>query len=229
MTDQTVPELTGFQAAAAELHRIADAIGDLPCSRKKPYLSLAILPTAGDSSTDQKIADVDAVAMAVLGKPAETVENSPGNWFRLVREERGGIYIAVQGAIPSPHVNELEQLRARVAELEAARSAPVDQDAEDAAAFDRGFMAEHRRVAALLVDETLVHFLEPGVDGDDDDRMACGERFGDAVKTGAFTGVEADVTCPACRTSAQLDHTKACRDQDADRPCRLDCPARGAR
>jgi hypothetical protein len=43
---------------------------------------------------------------------------------------------------------ELAALRAKVAELEAARSAPLDQDAEDAAAFDRGFMAEHRRVAA---------------------------------------------------------------------------------
>jgi hypothetical protein len=103
----------------------------------------------------------------------------------------------------------------------------VDQDAEDAAAFDRGFMREHRRVAALLVDGALVHYPEPGVDGDDDDRMACGERFGDAVKTGGFTGVEADVTCPACRASAQLNHTRECRDQLEERPCRFDCKARG--
>jgi hypothetical protein len=115
VTDQTVPEPTGFAATAAELHRIAD----LPCSRKKPYLTLGILPTESDSSPEQKIAEVDAVAMAVLGKPAETVENSPGNWYRLVRGECSGIYVSVQASIPSPHVNELERLRARVAELEA--------------------------------------------------------------------------------------------------------------
>lgn len=47
-----------------------------------------------------------------------------------------------------------------------------------------------------------VHYLEPGSDGDDDDRMGCGQRFGDAVKTGSYTGVLAKVTCPGCRPVA---------------------------
>jgi hypothetical protein len=49
-----------------------------------------------------------------------------------------------------------------------------------------------------------VHYLEYGVDGDDDDRMACGQRFGDAVKKGQFSGDPDQVTCPACLPTAAL-------------------------
>lgn len=49
------------------------------------------------------------------------------------------------------------------------------------------------------------HYLEPGVDGDDDDLMACGLAFRDAVKDGEFSGRPEQVTCPACRSSALID------------------------
>ena len=53
-------------------------------------------------------------------------------------------------------------------------------------------------------DSRAVHYLEAGSDGDGDDRMACGLRFGDAVKTSAYTGVAAKVTCPKCRPVADV-------------------------
>lgn len=65
-----------------------------------------------------------------------------------------------------------------------------------------------RRIANLAIAMDVinhpVHFLEPGSDGNDDDQMACGMRFGTAVINGSYTGVSADVTCPGCRPTADV-------------------------
>jgi hypothetical protein len=50
-----------------------------------------------------------------------------------------------------------------------------------------------------------VHYLEPGADGEDTDRMACGVLFRDAVQNSAFATSPEQVTCPACRKSELLD------------------------
>lgn len=73
--------------------------------------------------------------------------------------------------------------------------------------IDSGAAARHAdRIAAqaVSVDPTPVHYLEADSDGDDDDRMACGQRVGDAVKTGSYTGVAAKVTCSGCRPVADV-------------------------
>lgn len=93
--DQTVPELTGYQATAAELRRIADAIEHLELSRGVPYVNVHFMPSAYDASTEQRIADVDAVASAVLGCAGEHQEFL-GGAYHLVRATRAGVNIAVQ-------------------------------------------------------------------------------------------------------------------------------------
>ncbi len=76
--------------------------------------------------------------------------------------------------------------------------------------------AEERiqRIANLATAMDLVnhpvHFLEPGSDGDDDDQMACGMRFGTAVINGSYTGRPVDVTCPGCRPVADVWADTSC-------------------
>ncbi|GEM_PF-4246509 len=122
MTQPTVPEPSGFRAVAAELYRIADSIRDLPSSREKQYVTIAFLPSPADATSDQKIADVDMLATAILDMPGKTIENSLGQWMHVARsgQSPAGVWITVQESVPSPHEMELERLRARVAELESA-------------------------------------------------------------------------------------------------------------
>lgn len=82
---------------------------------------------------------------------------------------------------------------------------PVEERIRRIANLDAAMQAinEERR-ARYEAAAGPVHFLEADSDGDDDDRMACGQRFGDAVKTGFYTGVAAKVTCPECRPVADV-------------------------
>jgi hypothetical protein len=119
--DKSVAELTGYQATAAELHRIADAIEPLQLNRERPYVILHFIPSAGDAPDEQKIADVDAVASAILGCAGQD-EKIGSSWYHLVRATRSGVNIEVQNSLsgrPDERDVELERLRARVAELEA--------------------------------------------------------------------------------------------------------------
>jgi hypothetical protein len=132
MTD-TVPELTGYQATAAELRRIADAIEKLPSPREQPYVTLSILPSRSGSPDEQKVADVDAVAWAVLDC-ASAPEQIGDDWFQLSRGNRAGVYFAVQAQLakkPDPRDVELARLRARVAELEAFDAHGFSREADD--------------------------------------------------------------------------------------------------
>lgn len=71
-----------------------------------------------------------------------------------------------------------------------------------------------------------LHYLEPGAgDGDLSDVLACGLTV--ATSGTGYVEDETRVTCQACRAAAQLDHSRPCREQAAEWPCRLfDCPAR---
>jgi hypothetical protein len=93
--DQTVPELTGYQATAAELRRIADAIEYLELNGEVPYVNVSFMPSAYDASPEQRVAEVDAVASAVLGCAGQRHEFH-GGAYHLVRATRAGVNITVQ-------------------------------------------------------------------------------------------------------------------------------------
>jgi hypothetical protein len=93
--DQTVPELTGYQRVAAELRRIADAIEHLHLNQDVPYVNVSFMPGPYDATPEQRIADVDAVASAVLGCAGHREEFLGGAYY-LVRATRAGVNISVQ-------------------------------------------------------------------------------------------------------------------------------------
>ena len=100
--NQSLTELTGYQAAAAELRRIADAIEHLTLDRDVPYINVSFLPSAWNATPEQRIADVDAVAFAVLGRVGQCETHKDGSQYHLVRETRAGVNIAVQERISPP-------------------------------------------------------------------------------------------------------------------------------
>jgi hypothetical protein len=91
---ETVPELTGYQATAAELRRIADAIEHLELNREVPWVTLSFLPSAAEAPPEQKIADVDTVASAVLGCTGQREVHNGGVWHG-VRATPNGVYINI--------------------------------------------------------------------------------------------------------------------------------------
>jgi hypothetical protein len=117
--DQTVPELTGYQATAADLRRIADGLDTLPPRVDSPYLSVSILPAI------KTVEEVDAIGNAIFGKTGETSRGSDGWRHQVQRTLHGGRgYVAVHALVSGPPDErdvELAQLRARVAELEGDR------------------------------------------------------------------------------------------------------------
>jgi len=100
--DQTVPELTGYRAVAAELRRVADAVEHLKLSREVPYVNVSFLPSAYKAPVEQRIADVDVVASAVLGRAGRREEHKDGAAYHLARETRFGVNITVQEQIREP-------------------------------------------------------------------------------------------------------------------------------
>jgi hypothetical protein len=114
-----VPELTGYQAAAADLRRIADALDSLPPRDESPYLSVSILPT------NKTVEEVDMIGNAIFGKTGETSRGSDGWRHQVQGTLYGGRgYVAVYALVSGPPDErdvELAQLRARVAELESDR------------------------------------------------------------------------------------------------------------
>lgn len=134
--DQTIAaELSGYQATAAELHRIADAIRDLPHHGDgPPYVTISFLPSALDATDEQKTADVDAVASAVLGCAGKPTKSGPNTWYHLVQASRAGVQISIQEPISSPPDErdaELALLRAKVASLESRDSHGFSREADD--------------------------------------------------------------------------------------------------
>jgi hypothetical protein len=216
MTQPNVPEPNGYEAVVAELRRIADALETVPPGFGPEYSSFSI--HAGRHGTAAAAVAVDAVAMAVLGKPGKTQRMSSGTYHHGADGPFTPINVKVFQQVPGPEASELELLRARVAELEAQRSfhqtAPDPTISPELGAF------------LGLASAAPAHFLEPGAgDGDLTDVLSCGLTVATSGDGGYVTD-EAKVTCLACRAAAQLDHSQACRDQLEERPCRFDCEAR---
>lgn len=115
MSDPTVPEPTGYRATSAELRRIADALDTLPAGDKPPYMLLDLIPAEKSDKA------VDAIALAVGGKPGKTERFADG-WKRglYVSARTGRGYTSIHATVPGPPDErdaELERLRAEVAEL----------------------------------------------------------------------------------------------------------------
>jgi hypothetical protein len=130
--DKTVPELTGYQAIAAELRRIADDVEGLVGEPAPRMFSLNIQPFNADGigantakGRPATVAAVDAVGMALLGKAGRTHRLSGGSFHHSVHGDRGPINFSIYQSVADPEVvdrdEEIALLRARVAELEAGR------------------------------------------------------------------------------------------------------------
>lgn len=89
-------------------------------------------------------------------------------------------------------------------------------------------LGEAERLRRIVNLAAAAEQLAPGVlhyDKCGEGVLACGLTV---VPAGSgYVIDETRVTCVPCRTAAQLDHSKECRDQLEERPCRFDCPARG--
>lgn len=130
--NETVPELTPWQEIAAELRCIADDAEKLADQPAPPHFELNIQPWSADNyegvtpkNRAATIAAVDAVAVALLAKPAGTHKLNDGSFFRKVNGRRGRVRFSIYQSIADPDLldkdEEIERLRARVAELEAGR------------------------------------------------------------------------------------------------------------
>ncbi len=180
MTKTNVPELTGYQAVAAELRRIAGALDALPPAAEQPYITLQLLP-GNALAHEGNAAAVDVLAHAVFGEPGKTRKDA-GQWRHLVERTVGGIHVQIHARVPDPADErdvELERLRAEVAELRARVSAPVPSAAS----------IEERDGCPVDGDGTVRHLLEcaedreaaelaawpHGCDGDHEDRSDCAD------------------------------------------------------
>lgn len=106
-------ELTGYAVTAAELRRIADALDTLPTAVGLERVQLSILP-------EKTVAAVDAVAMAVFGKPGKGERNGR-DWYHVRRTDPNGydpVGVSIFAIVPGPPDErdvELERLRAELA------------------------------------------------------------------------------------------------------------------
>jgi hypothetical protein len=123
VTQPIIHEPNGYEAVVAELRRIADALETVPPGFGPEYTSFSI--HAGKHGKAAAAVAVDAVAMAVLGKSGKTERMSGGTYHHGASGPFAPINVKVFQQVPGPEASELEQLRARVAELEAAQ--PVSE------------------------------------------------------------------------------------------------------
>ncbi len=114
---------TQAQEIAAALRQIADAVEplDLPTM----YAGLT-LTTTGVTDDAVKVAAIDAVAVAVAGKPGSTRAIAGGVFHHESGSRVGVVRVTAFDQVASPEerarVAELAELRAKVAELEAAKA-----------------------------------------------------------------------------------------------------------
>lgn len=110
---EPVPEPTGYGATAAELRRIADALDALPTDLPQPHLVLSLL--VGDDCHSE----VDLVGERVVDRRGALQAGSPAIYYasRYATKSR----FTVQCSVRDNRDAELERLRAKVAELEAAQ------------------------------------------------------------------------------------------------------------
>ena len=128
--NETVPEQSAWMEIAAELRRIADDAEKLADQPAPPHFELNIQPWSADGyrgvtpkGRAATITSVDAVSVAFLGKPAGTSRLNDGTFFHKVGGRRGRVSFSIYQSIADPKLldkdEEIEQLRARIADLEA--------------------------------------------------------------------------------------------------------------
>jgi hypothetical protein len=184
-------KLTGYQAAAAELRHIADALDALPPTDAKPFLSLSIVPEKTPEA-------IDAVALAVLGKKGTTVHEGGTTYrHRTEGDVLAPVYVNIGATVPGPPDErdaELERLRAEIAaqqrELrEQQRELRDLRPLFDPVAGDQPTREE--------TDESVVHFMQSATAA----AAACGAS--PAFPVGLrVTRKWTDVTCQACNDMA---------------------------
>lgn len=152
MTTNLPVELSGYQAAAADLARIVADLRVLPGAEKPPYLALSILP-------EKSVEAVDTVALAVLGKRGATRRDSDG-WRHIAEGRVGAVFVSVHAVVPGPPDErdlELESLRAEVEELRADRVGQLySREADDPTPVSGARVEPHvgGMTEGGLVDET---------------------------------------------------------------------------
>ncbi len=111
---------------AAELRRIAEALENAvgPDTRLYASVDLGSL-SADDLDEDARVVLIDALAVAIVGSPAQhSSKLSSGNIWHGVRDSRGGVAFSAWCTVADPaEVSEVERLRAELAEAKAALAA----------------------------------------------------------------------------------------------------------
>lgn len=126
-TDKAEP----YQVIADELRHIASDLEKLIGSGlSMPWFMIGIQPATGRRGHDQDVvAAVDAVAIALLGRPASGKRLST-SYMHIIEGKRGPVEVNVYQSVSDPEERErdaeLARLRAEVAELKT--KAPVDFD-----------------------------------------------------------------------------------------------------
>lgn len=124
-----------YEAVAAELHAIADAIASVPTGGLvELQLDLRIQTTyaARDEQNPAKVATVDAVADVLLDASAVTSQlGSSDTWQHKVEGRRGPIKVEVYSFVEDPSAREREQAeRERAAELDRLRAELAERNVE---------------------------------------------------------------------------------------------------
>lgn len=114
-----------YASVAAELRALADIIGDLAgggMAAVKANISFSCRQEYGPTPDSEalRVATVDAIATAVLGRVTEAEEVSTNYWRRKAADYRGPVYVGVYTGIEDPTASardaELDRLRAELAE-----------------------------------------------------------------------------------------------------------------
>ena len=121
---------------ATELRAIADALDTLastPLTRL--YVTLQIQPSGADDD-GQKIATIDAIGMAVVGKPGAVEPMIDGrSWHHDASGTRGPVGFSVYSSVTPPaereRLAEVAQLRAELDDLKAQRALDADRARTD--------------------------------------------------------------------------------------------------
>lgn len=132
-------ETTGdyYADLAVELHRLADDVESL-AGRGLPdsWSSLDILPRDTKLTDGEKIAVVDAIGQALLGKPGEARKLSGGGYHHKAGGQRGrltvDIFTSVEGPEKRALLEEVERLRAERDALLAAVEPAAEGGGSDA-------------------------------------------------------------------------------------------------
>lgn len=191
--------INAYAAVVAELHAIADAIDAVPVDGLAELTVAITISTKlygrGAGCDPVKVATVDAVAMALLGK---TATSHPLSDFMNHKAEgrRGPVEVEVHAFIDDPTVArreqadrereaELERLRTELAELRAAAVGGLDADRD-----------QHKPTGASTVDpggtrEWLVWSHHHSMWWRANGSGYCG----DAAGAGRYTFAEADEAC----------------------------------